>query len=103
MLFWVTAQIRMNGLVPELFNAIPIGDLSTLEEEADIVALLFALSFLTDVEVEFGVAEVVFLANTSLLYAINHVRKPAKAMKVADRILTILTLGTDLAITEGIK
>ena len=67
MLFWIASQIRMNGLVPELFNAIPIGDLSTLKQEADIVGFLFALSFLADVEVEFGVAEVVFLANTSLL------------------------------------
>ena len=67
MLLRVTAQVGVNGLVPELLDSIPILDLSTLQEEAHIVRLLLRLRLLSDVEVQLRVAKLVFLANSSLL------------------------------------
>ena len=67
MLLRVTAQVRVNGLVPELLNSVPILDLSTLQQEAHIVRSLLVLRIFANVKVQLGVAKLVFFADSTLL------------------------------------
>ena len=66
MLLWVTTQIRVDGLVPELFDAIPVLDLFALQNLAKLVRW-FILSLISDKEVQLRVAKRIFLSNSSLL------------------------------------
>lgn len=58
----------MDSLVPKLLDAVPILDLSTFEQKAHIVRLLLSLCLLTDEEVQLGVAKLILLSNSTLLY-----------------------------------
>ena len=51
MLLRVTTQVRVDRSVPELFDAVPILDLTTLEYVHDLVSRLLALGLLTDEKV----------------------------------------------------
>ena len=57
----------MDRFVPELFNTVPVSDLTTLEQIAELVRLSPLLSLISDVEVQLWVVEVVFLSDSSLL------------------------------------
>ena len=57
----------MDGLVPELFNTIPVLNLATLEQKADIVRLLFRLGRLANEKVKLRVAKLILLADSTLL------------------------------------
>ena len=53
--------------MPELFDAVPILDLTTLEDVHDLVSRLLALGLLTNEKVELCIVKIVFFANASFL------------------------------------
>ena len=67
MLLWVAPQVGVNRSVPELLNAVPVLDLTTLQDIDHFVRGMLALRLFSDVEVQLRVVKVVFLANPSFL------------------------------------
>ena len=55
----------MDSLVPKLLDAIPVLDLATLQEPAQVVRLRLVLSLLADVKVQFRVVEDVLLLDST--------------------------------------
>ena len=53
--------------MPEFLNAIPVGDLTTLEQVAQLMRLCFVLCLFADIEIELGVVEIVSRVDTSCL------------------------------------
>lgn len=51
MLFWLTAEVRVDSSVPELFHGFPVVDLSASQNSLDIMSLLMSEGFISDVEV----------------------------------------------------
>ena len=68
MLCRVSTEIRVDGLVPELLNTVPVLDLSTLQKVAQIVTLSLLLGLISNVKVELWVVKVVSRVDSSLLY-----------------------------------
>ena len=65
MLSWLAPQIRIDGLMPKLFNALPVLDLTVIEEVADLMGLGFACSngLVTNVVVQLKIVEFVTFLN----------------------------------------
>ena len=61
MLSWLAPQVRVDGLMPKLFNALPVLDLTVIEKVADLMGLGFACSYglVTNVVVQLKVVEFV--------------------------------------------
>ena len=57
--------------MPKFLNTVPVLDLTTFQQIANIVAGLACSSFVSDVEVKLRVVEVVFLGNATFLRKIN--------------------------------
>ena len=68
MLCRISTEIRVDGLVPELLNTVPVLDLSTLQKVAQIVTLSLLLGLISNVKVELWVVKVVSRVYSSLLY-----------------------------------
>ena len=60
-LLWLTPQVRVDRLVPELLNAVPVLDQTTLEDLAESVGLLVSPGLLSNVVVEIWVVKLVSL------------------------------------------
>jgi hypothetical protein len=56
-LFRLTSEIRVNRLMPELLNTLPVFNLSSLQEIANLVGLLIFNGLITDKIVHFKVLE----------------------------------------------
>lgn len=56
-LLWLAAQIRVHGLVPELFNTFPILNLSGLENVAQLVGLRIGNGLVADVVIKIWVVK----------------------------------------------
>jgi hypothetical protein len=65
MLLWLTPEVLVDRLVPELLNTFPVLDLPALEQVADLMRLLLALNhgLLANIIIHFVVLKFsVFLA-----------------------------------------
>ena len=74
MLLWLAPEIGVDALMPELFNALPIFNLATLEQVADLMRLLSRLNhgFLADIIIHFVILKFsVFLYPISKLVESN--------------------------------
>lgn len=60
-LLWLTPKVGVNGLVPELLDAIPVFDEAAFENLTEGVGLLVIPGFLPNIVVQVRVVELVFL------------------------------------------
>ena len=67
MLLGVASQIRVNRLVPEFLDTVPVLYLSALQEPIKLVSLAARLGLFTYIEVKLRVVEQVLFTNSSLL------------------------------------
>ena len=69
MLTWLTPQVRVDGLMPKLFNTLPIFNLTVIEEVADLMRLGFTRSngLVTNVVVKLKVVKFVTFLNQNIM------------------------------------
>ena len=90
MLLWLAPEVGVDRPVPVLLDALPITDLTSGEDVANIMCLSILEGFVADIKIKFGVLKV------SLSNETRGVLKRVSAVQT-------LTLLMPLAITDGIR
>ena len=67
MLLWLTSQIGVHGLVPKLFNTLPVFDLSRFENVAQLMTLGVCHGLVAYVVVKVWVLEFVWRVSDALV------------------------------------
>ena len=57
----------MNRLMPELFNTVPVLNLTALQQITNVVAALVCSGLISDKEIELRIVKVVFFGNSAFL------------------------------------